>query len=285
MARPPLPSPLLRTILPILPFLFLLTTPIQAQAPSANINTTNTTTPSLSTSPDASGKYTISAPGIRAQFVPYGASISNLFLNDSTGIERDVVVGFENASYYSQDGQHGHWGAVPGRYANRIANSTFSLPADPTDPSSESTTTYHIPSNENLSPAAAAAGGPDTLHGGPDGWDHRNFTVVSASSASVTFALFDPAGAQGFPGDVQAYVTYSVEEGGLWRIRMVAVSLSELTPIMLSSHTYWNLDGFANPTTPTILNHTLHLPYSGQRVGVDGNLIPDGTILPNKPNS
>lgn len=46
--------------------------------------------------------------------------------------------------------------------------------------------------------------------------------------------------------------------------------------------TYWNLDGFANPNTPTALNHTLHLPYSGQRVGVDGILIPDGTILPNQ---
>lgn len=46
--------------------------------------------------------------------------------------------------------------------------------------------------------------------------------------------------------------------------------------------TYWNLDGFANPDTPTALNHTLSLPYSGQRVGVDGILIPDGTILPNE---
>lgn len=42
------------------------------------------------------------------------------------------------------------------------------------------------------------------------------------------------------------------------------------------------MDGFANPETPTALNHTLHLPYSGQRVGVDGILIPDGTILPNE---
>jgi len=51
----------------------------------------------------------------------------------------------------------------------------------------------------------------------------------------------------------------------------------QLTPLQ----TYWNLDGFANPETPTANNHTLYLPYSGQRIGVDNILIPDGSILPN----
>lgn len=51
--------------------------------------------------------------------------------------------------------------------------------------------------------------------------------------------------------------------------------------VLLTKQTYWNLDAFANPDTPTALNHTLSLPYSGQRVGVDGILIPDGSILPN----
>ena len=66
---------------------------------------------------------------------------------------------------------------------------------------------------------------------------------------------------------------------------MVAFALTKKTPIMLSSHTYWNLDGFGNPETPTALNHTLHLPYSGQRVSTDGILIPDGIILPNQKGS
>lgn len=51
---------------------------------------------------------------------------------------------------------------------------------------------------------------------------------------------------------------------------------------MLTSHTYWNLDGFQNPVTPLALNHTLSLPYSGMRVDVDGTLIPTGAIIPNK---
>lgn len=66
------------------------------------------------TGPDADGKYTISAEGIRAQFIPYGASISNLFINDTNGIERDIVLGFDNASYYSIDPIHPHLGGVPG---------------------------------------------------------------------------------------------------------------------------------------------------------------------------
>jgi len=61
------------------------------------------------------GKYQISAEGIRANFIPYGASISNLFINDTHGIERDIVLGFDNASYYSVDKLHPHLGGVPGK--------------------------------------------------------------------------------------------------------------------------------------------------------------------------
>ena len=65
---------------------------------------------------DADGKYTIAAEGIRAQFIPYGASISNLFINDTNGIERDIVLGFDNASFYSVDPFHPHLGGVPGMF-------------------------------------------------------------------------------------------------------------------------------------------------------------------------
>lgn len=108
---------------------------------------TNTTS-----GPDENGKYEISAEGIRGLFIPYGASISNLFIKGKDGVERDIVLGFDNASYYSVDPVHPHFGGVPGRYANRIKNSTFNI--DGVD--------YHITPNEN--------GGADTLHGGLDGW-------------------------------------------------------------------------------------------------------------------
>lgn len=72
--------------------------------------------------PGPDGKYVLQSEGIRAAFIPYGASISNLFIKDVNGVERDIVLGFDNASYYSIDRQHPHLGGVPGRYANRIKN-------------------------------------------------------------------------------------------------------------------------------------------------------------------
>ncbi|KAJ4360568.1 uncharacterized protein N0V89_001134 [Didymosphaeria variabile] len=224
---------------------------------------TGSPSPNGTTGPDADGKYEISAEGIRATFIPYGASISNLFINDTNGIERDIVLGFDNASHYSVDPFHPHLGGVPGRYANRIKNSTFTI--DGVD--------YHVDANEN--------GGADTLHGGSDGWDFRNFTVVAHTADSITFSIVDPDGKEGFPGEVVSYITYTVT-AFTWNIKMVALATTKKTPIMLSSHTYWNLDAFANPETATTDNHTLHLPYSGQRIGVDNILIPDGTILPNE---
>lgn len=190
------------------------------------------------------------------------ASISNLFINDSTGVERDIVLGWDNATYYTEDMLHPHYGAVPGRYANRIKNATFDLDG----------MTYNIAPNEQVGEP-----GQDALHGGKKGWDWRNWTVTAHTTDSITFSLVDPDGSQGFPGEVISYVTYTLTPFQ-WHIRMLAIPTTKTTPIMLSSHTYWNLDAFMNPDTDTILNHTLSLPYSGQRVKVDGDLIPTGDI-------
>ncbi|KAK4115746.1 aldose epimerase-like protein [Canariomyces notabilis] len=218
--------------------------------------------------PDENGKYWIHGEGISAAFIPYGASISNLMINDRYGIPRDIVMGFDNASYYSIDEKHPHLGGVPGRYANRIKNSTFELDG----------VAYHVAANEN--PTSENPEGLNTLHGGPDGWDWRNFSVVAHTENSITFSIVDPDGKEGFPGEVISYITYTV--GNMtWDAKMVAIATTKKTPIMLSSHTYWNLDGFANNETNTVLNHTFHLPYSGQRVAVDNILIPTGDILPN----
>ncbi|KAF2773201.1 aldose 1-epimerase [Teratosphaeria nubilosa] len=213
--------------------------------------------------PDANGKYEVSSEGIRALFIPYGASITNLFITDVHGVERDIVLGFDNATYYSEDKLHPHLNGVPGRYANRIKNGTFEIDG----------TTYHVDLNDN--------DGLDTLHGGSDGWDHRNWTVAAHTSDSITFTLIDADGKEGFPGEVKAAVTYAFTPHQ-WHIRMSALSVTRKTPIMLSSHTYWNLDGFRNPQTDLALNHTLYLPYGGLRTDVDNILIPTGDLLANK---
>ncbi|KAI7155789.1 galactose mutarotase-like protein [Hortaea werneckii] len=224
---------------------------------AASVAATNTPT----VRPD--GKYEICSEGIRGYFIPYGASISNLFIQDLHGSERDIVLGFDNATFYSSSRLHPHLNGVPGRYANRIKNGTFEIDG----------TTYHTDLNDN--------GGLDTLHGGKNGWDYRNWTVVAHTSDSITFSLVDEDGEMGFPGQVVSYVTYTFTPFQ-WHIRMSALATTKKTPIMLSSHTYWNLDGFQNPHTPLALNHTLHLPYAGFRPEVDNILIPTGDILSNK---
>lgn len=212
--------------------------------------------------PDTNGKYEISADGIRGLFIPYGASITNLFVTGKDGREHDVVLGFDNASTY-EGPVHPHLGGVPGRYANRIRNSSFLIDGSE----------YHVLPNENNRN--------NTLHGGPDGWDYRNFSIVAHTKNSITFSIVDPDGKEGFPGEVVSYVTYTMTKN-TWTIKMIALATTKKTPIMLTSHVYWNLDGFANPDDATVLSHVLYTPYSGQRVSVDGILVPDGTILPNK---
>ncbi len=194
--------------LPTLSFLF-------AASALAQYNTTGNST---ALGPDAEGKYTISSEGITARFIPYGASISNLFIKDKNGVTRDLVLGFDNASTYEGPiGGHPHLGGIPGRYANRIKNASFVIDG----------VTYHTDANEH--------GGLNTLHGGSDGWDYRNFTLVSQTSDSITFSIVDPDGKEGFPGEVVSYVTYTLTPY-TWRIKIMALATTKKTPIMLTSH-------------------------------------------------
>ncbi|CCU74944.1 aldose 1-epimerase [Blumeria hordei DH14] len=221
---------------------------------------------------DINGKYILEGINIRAMFIPYGASITNLFINDTSGIERDIVTGWDNASYYSIDAQHPHFGGVPGRYANRIKNSSFTIDGE----------IWKVTPNEN--PTTDNPEGVDTVHGGPNGWDWRNWTVVGQTTNSITFTLVDGDGEEGFPGEVISTITYTL--GNMtWDLEMVASSTSRKTPVMLSSHTYLNLDGFSNDETATALNHSLWLPFAGQRIDTDPILVPTGDIRGNAEGS
>ena len=206
-------------------------------------------------------KFTISAPGINASFIPYGARITNLFVNDRNGDPQDVVLGYDNGTAYLNDTEtvHTYFGPVVGRYANRIKNGTFTVDG----------ITSHIPENENA--------GHDTLHGGNVGYDQRNWTVVEANTSSITFSLLDQ-GFEGFPGTIITYATYTVSAGPQWTSRLVSIPLDESTPIMLANHVYWNLDAFTNPSDTTILNNTLYMPYSDRYIEIDNIEVPNGTI-------
>ncbi|KAI9811764.1 MAG: hypothetical protein M1827_005309 [Pycnora praestabilis] len=206
-------------------------------------------------------KYTISAPGISASFIPYGARLTNLLVNDKSGNPQDVVLGYDDGTSYLYDteGPHTYFGAVVGRYANRIKNGTFTING----------ITSNIPENENA--------GHDTLHGGTVGYDQRNWTIAAQNTSSVTFMLMDTA-FEGFPGTVVSYATYSVSAGPTWTSRLVSIPLDQPTPIMLSNHVYWNLDAFTDPSNPTVLNNTLYMPYSDRYIEIDNIEVPNGSI-------
>ncbi|KAG8528276.1 uncharacterized protein KY384_007193 [Bacidia gigantensis] len=208
-------------------------------------------------------KYTITAPGINASFIPYGARLTNLLVNDHNGNSQDIALGYDDPDQYIRDTEtnHTYFRPVVGRYANHIKNGTFTL-------NHLNGVTSQIPTNDNS--------GADTLHGGSIGYDQRNWTV---NSTRVTFSLLDLA-FEGFPGSIITYATYTVSSDPTpkWTSRLVSVPLDELTPIMLANHVYWNLDAFTNPDDATVLNNTLHMPYARRYIGIDNIEVPTGVL-------
>ena len=212
--------------------------------------------------------YTISAQNITAKYIPYGARLTSVLVHDRLGRVQDVVLGYDDPKRYVTDTEtdHTYFGAVVGRYANRIKNGTFSIDGKK----------YHLPTNEN--------DGADTIHGGPVGYDQRNWTVTAHTKSSVTFTLLD-RGLEGFPGDVITHATYSVDSDvtsenphGLPQLttKLVSLSLTGKTPIMLANHIYWNLNAFKEPN---VLHDTyLQLPLSPRLIAGDPLLVPNGTI-------
>lgn len=213
--------------------------------------------------------YTLTADNITAVLIPYGARLTHLLVPDRNGDVQDVVAGYDDNAQYPIDTatNHTYFGPVVGRYANRIKNGTFTVDG----------VTSQIPENEN--------GGLDTLHGGPVGYDARNWTVTSYTNTSITFSLLDDA-FEGFPGTVLTYATFTVSntiQGSAWgtlhpRITMKTTSfaLDQPTPIMLANHIYWNLNAWKEPT---ILNDTtLWMPYAKRYIQIDNIEVPNGTI-------
>ncbi|KAF8152910.1 galactose mutarotase-like protein [Crassisporium funariophilum] len=198
----------------------------------------------------------IKAPdgSISAKFVSFGATMTQLWVKDRRGIPRDIVLGYDDNSKLLTDPDHPVFNPIVGRYANRLKNGTFSIP---------------------ITKKAQPPGPNVTLHGGIYGWDRRNWTLVSKSPTSVTYKHLDAAD-EGFPGDVTAFATHTVSNGGILKTTVHATA-TEKTPIMLTQHIYWNLDAFQDGSND-ILNH--HLQVDSSRVlDLDGDAIPTGKFI------
>ena len=175
---------------------------------------------------------------------------------DSAATRREILLGHQNPGMYGT--QPGYLGAIVGRYANRIAGASF--------PGTQGEVHRLVP-NE----------GTNQLHGGPDGFDKRDWSLLSRSRGKLVLGLVSPAGDQGFPGRLQAQVTYEVGSDGAVTIHFDTL-VDAPCPVNLSSHAYFNLNG-ANEQGDMgdVLDHTLQM--AAQRyLPVDARLIPTGEL-------
>ena len=192
--------------------------------------------------------------GVRAQIINYGGRIHRLFISDINGVERDVVIGFNNISEYKGSG--GYFNALIGRVGNRIGGAAFELNGKK----------YRLGANDNG----------NTLHGGKVGFDSVFWdTDIDGEELVLRYTAADME--EGFPGKLDVEVRYSVTEENELKIKYKAVS-DEDTLCSLTNHAYFNLSGDFNNK---ILGECLKIK-SDFITAVDKALIPTGELYPVK---
>lgn len=191
--------------------------------------------------------------GIRAKITNYGAILVSLEVPDRDGNLADVTLGFDTLDGYLKE--HPYFGAIVGRYANRIGGAKFVLKG----------TEYKL----------AANNGPNHLHGGIKGFDKVIWRLEDVRSESneavVKLAYVSEAGEEGYPGNLACSVTYTLTENNELKISYEAET-DETTVLNLTNHSYFNLAGQG---TCDILGHELILNADKYTV-VDEGLIPTG---------
>jgi aldose 1-epimerase len=196
-----------------------------------------------------------STGGATVELINYGATIVRMLVPDAAGKIGDVALGFDNlAGYQSTDNPY--FGASVGRVANRIASGTYSVDGKQ----------YHCAKNN----------GPNSLHGGLVGYDKRVWAaaqVPATDGQAARFSLTDPDGTEGFPGTVNAAITYTLTNNNTLRIEYTATT-DKTTPINLTNHCYWNL----KDAGATRINEHIVKLYADHYTPVNAELIPTGEI-------
>ncbi|WP_220443683.1 aldose epimerase family protein [Paracoccus luteus] len=167
--------------------------------------------------------------GLSAEIDPFGATLVALRVPDAAGRAADVLAGVPDPR-----AGRGFFGVTVGRFANRIAGARFDLDG----------VTHRLSAND----------GANTLHGGAEGFDRRDWTVAAHDARSVTLELVSPDGDQGFPGRLAARVTYELQDNsaagnssdGRLAITMTATA-DRATPVSLTNHAFFNLGGVDDP--------------------------------------
>ena len=201
--------------------------------------------------------YTLTnAGGLRVRVLTYGGIIQSLETPDSHGRLADVVLGFDSLDQYVKESPY--FGAIVGRYANRIARGRFTL--------------------DGKAYTLAVNNGPNALHGGLRGfdkvvWDAAPFTRGDSVGVALTYVSAD--GEEGYPGTLRVTVTYTLTGENELVVDYDATT-DQATPVNLSQHSYFDLSGGA---AADVLGHVLWIG-AARYTPVDSTLIPLGTLAP-----
>lgn len=193
---------------------------------------------------------------MQVKIINFGAIITEITVANRGGALADVVLGFDNLQQYVD--KNPRFGAAIGRYANRIAGASFALDGHE----------YKLFANKP----------PHTLHGGQIGFDKRVWDAESGESDSdgvpwVKLRYLSPDGEEGFPGNLECRITYTLTVGNALQIEYTATT-DKATPFNITNHSYFNLAGAASGD---VLGHRLRM-QANHYTPVDETSIPTGEI-------
>ena len=192
--------------------------------------------------------------GMEMAVTNYGGRIVSLIVPDAQGKPTDVVSGYSSIDGYLNAPEE-YFGALIGRYGNRIAKGKFKLDG----------TEYTLATNN----------APNHLHGGPGGFHKAVWDAHQPNPRTLELTYTSPDGEEGYPGTVTAKVTYQITESNALQITYDATT-DKPTIINLTNHAYFNLSGEG---APTINDHLLEIMAS-RYTPVDNTLIPTGELAP-----
>lgn len=190
------------------------------------------------------------ANGCSAVVLDYGCTLVSLTMPDRDGKLVDVVLGYDTAKEYEENG--GFFGACIGRVCNRIGKAIFTLDGE----------TYPLVASE----------GKNQLHGGTKGFD-RCFFTAEKSVDKLVFTRLSPDGEEGFPGNLKVKIQIELTNNNELVFTYEA-DTDKPTPVSMTNHAYYNLAGEG-----TMLDHELKI-YASQFTVVDPESIPTGEIAP-----
>lgn len=188
--------------------------------------------------------------GTRAVMIDYGAALQSLVFKDRQGRPTDLVLGFDDMKGY--ESQDAYIGATVGRVANRTGGAAFSLGGH----------RYELFKND----------GDNHIHGGRKGFD-KYVWLAESGKDFVRFSRLSEDGEEGYPGNLQVSVTYSLTDEDALSINYQAISDAD-TPVNLTNHSYFNLNGGGS-----VLNQQLMI-NAQSFLELGPGLIPTGRVLP-----